>query len=43
MMSPMGGLNRQMLGERQVNERLHLLAVNQIITGEWTGFSEIWR
>jgi hypothetical protein len=32
----MGGLNRQILGERQVDERLRLLAVNQIITRKWT-------
>ena len=33
-MSPMGGLNKQILGEKEVDERLRLLAVNQIITRE---------
>jgi hypothetical protein len=30
----MGGLNRQILGEREVDERLRLLAVDQVITRE---------
>jgi hypothetical protein len=30
----MGGLDRQILREREVDERLRLLAVNQIITRE---------